>query len=200
MKKILFFMLSLILFCSCNDCKNEKNDVVPDTMVVENIISTDKQAMYLINENYRWYETMILLNNYLDEENDGSIAEVVNVFQAIKDYNEKSFDTKVYKFQHFADGTYAVDSVDGFWIEDFPLVDTVKIIPYKEAYQLVNQVNFPKPHSRHVCLRNPIGPKECNPQWVFGNIESQIWIDAVTGEAKNSNPAFPDGFKYAFTW
>jgi hypothetical protein len=200
MKKILFFMLSLILFCSCNDCKNEKNDVVPDTMVVENIISTDKQAMYLINENYRWYETMILLNNYLDEENDGSIAEVVNVFQAIKDYNGKSFDTMVYKFQHFADGTCAVDSVLGFWIEDFPLVDTVKIIPYKEAYQLVNQVNFPKPHSRHVCLRNPIGPKECNPQWVFGNIESQIWIDAVTGEAKNSNPAFPDGFKYAFTW
>lgn len=191
-------MLSLILFCSCNFKKEKINTTAP--MVVENIISIDKEAMQLINKDYRWYETMILLNNYLDAENDGSVAEIVNVFQAIKNYNEKSFDTKVYKFQHFADGTYAVDSIDGFWIEDFPLTDTVKMISFKDAFELTNQVNLPKPHSRHVCLRNPIGPKGCNPQWVFGNIESQIWIDAITGEAKNSNPAFPNSFKYAFTW
>lgn len=193
-------MLSLVLFCSCNSCKNEKNDngIIPDSMVVENMISTDKQAMYLINKDYRWYETMVLFNNYLDEENDGSIAEVVNIFQAIKDYDGKSFDTMVYKFQHFANGTCAVDSVAGFWIEDYPLVDSVKMIPFKQAFELTNQVNLPKPHSRHACLRNPIGPKECSPQWCFGNLESQIWIDAVDGTAKSSNPAFPDGFKYSF--
>lgn len=194
-------MLSLIIFCSCNSCKNEKNtNVVPDSMVVEKIISTDKEAMYLINKDYRWYETMVLFNNYLDEENDGSIAEVVNVFQAIINYNEKSFDTKVYKFQHFADGTCIVDSVKGFWIEDFPLVDSVKIIPFKRAFELTQEVNLPKPHSRHVCLRNPIGPKECNPQWIFGNIESQLWLDAVDGTIRTSNPAFPEGFKYTFSW
>jgi hypothetical protein len=58
-------------------------------------------------------------------------------------------------------------------------------------------VNFPKPHSKHVTLRNPVGPAAVNAQWIFGNIKEQIWIDAVTGEAKKSNPAFPEekGFK-----
>jgi hypothetical protein len=58
-------------------------------------------------------------------------------------------------------------------------------------------VNFPKPHSKHVTLRNPIGPVAINTQWIFGNVHEQIWVDAVTGECANSNPAFPEtkGFK-----
>ena len=46
-------------------------------------------------------------------------------------------------------------------------------------------------------LGNPIGPVTINAQYIFGNLESQIWVDAVTGDVKNSNPAFPDslGFK-----
>lgn len=192
-------MLLGLISVSCRHTKTD-NPSVTTKLVVENVISSDKQGMYLLHGgNYRWYETLILLDDYLDEENDGSITEVVNVFQSIKDYG-KSFDTKVHKFQHFADGTCVSDSVDGFWIEDFPLVDSVKMISFDEAFKLMQEVNLPKPHSRHVCLRNPIGPKECNPQWCFGNIESQIWIDAVTGEAKSSNPAFPDEVKCAFNW
>ena len=51
--------------------------------------------------------------------------------------------------------------------------------------------------SRYVTLRNPIGPVAVNTQWIFGNIHEQIWVDAVTGDTKNSNPAFPEekGFK-----
>lgn len=29
----------------------------------------------------------------------------------------------------------------------------------------------------------------------FGNVMSQIWVDAKTGEIRESNPAFPDEFK-----
>jgi len=53
-------------------------------------------------------------------------------------------------------------------------------------------VNFPKPHSRYVTLRNPIGPVAINTQWIFGNVREQLWCDAVTGEIRNSNPAFPN--------
>lgn len=203
MKKSFIFtlLMSVILFCSCNGCWNKEQATdKQDINKVENIISTDKQAMYLINKDYRWFETMILLDNYMDEDTTSNIAEVVNIFQVVKAYDEKSFDTKVYKFQHFVDGTCVKDSTNGFWIEDEPLVDSVKIISYNKAFELMQQVNYPKPHSKHVCLRKPVGPKDCNPQWVFGNLESQIWIDAVTGKAKDSNPAFPDGFKYSFTW
>ena len=195
MKKILLFcMMSLILFCSCNGCQKEEKLVVEQgtPMVVQNVISTDKEAMYLINKDYRWFETLILLNDYLDEENDGSIAEVVNIFQAVRDYDGQSADVKVYKFQHLVDGVCLTDSINGFWVEDVPIADTLALIPYEKAYELINEVNLPKPHSRHVCLRNPLGPISVNPQWVFGNIHSQLWVDAVTGDIKESNPAFPE--------
>ena len=121
---------------------------------------------------YTWYETDILLNNFLNEECDGSIAELVNIFQTVEQASETSFDTKVFKFQHFADGRNTKGSTFGFWIENNPLhMDEIKV-SYKDAFKKIQEVNLPKTHSRHVCLRNPIGPKACNPQWIFGNIHS----------------------------
>ena len=196
-KTILLTLMGLLLF-SCNPKKKVLSQ--PAELNVENIISTDKEQMYLNHGGeYRWYETMILLDKYLDEE-DPKIDEVVNVFQTVVSYDEHSFDTYVHKFQHLADGTVTTDSVRGFWIEDFQLEDSLINLTYEQAFEKIQQVNLPKPHSKHVCLRNPIGPKAINPQWVFGNIESQIWVDAKTGDVKTSNPAFPEGFKYAFNW
>lgn len=203
MKKsfILTLLMSFVLFCSCTNCKGNKEEQIEidSTLNVTNIISMDCQEMYLMNPTYRWYESDILLENFLDEENDGTIEEIVNVFQTVTG-GEKSFDTWVHKFQHFKDGTIYKDSIHGFWIEDYPLNNEAIKVSYDSAYALIQEVNLPKPHSRQVCLRKPIGPKDCNPQWIFGNVNEQIWIDAVTGEAKNSNPAFPDNFKYAFNW
>ncbi len=204
MKKnfILTLLMSIMLFCSCTGCSNKEenkkidNDSVPS---IEQMIINDTDSMQAKGNKFVWYETLILLNDYLDEENDGSWSEVVNIFQGIKEY-ERSADATVYKFQYFANGTFANDSVKGLWVEDNPLIDSLIKVPYDSAYALVNRVNFPKPHSRHVCLRNPVGPKSCNPQWVFGNINSQIWLDAVDGTIRTSNPAFPDNFKYAFSW
>lgn len=200
MKKFLAFLMSLVLIfglSSCNSCTRNQTTPTEETtpavveLVVENVISTDRQAMYLAHGgDYRWYETGIQLKDWLDEENDGAIDMVVNIFQAIEEYDSTSFDTYVYKYQHFSDGTVNEDSVHGFWIEDDPLEQEVIKVTFKEAYQKIQEVNLPRPHSRQVVLRKPIGPKDCNPQWVFGNLHEQIWVDAVTGEVANSNPAF----------
>ena len=200
MQKILFLFLTVVLFCSCNGCTKDEKVVnlaaVP--LNVEHAIAADRQAMYLkFGGEYRWYETEVLLPEFLDSENVTSNPEIiVNIFQSIVERGN-GYDTYVWKFQHFADGTVVSDSIQGFWIENFPLnEDTIKI-SYKEAFDKIMQVNSPKPHSKHVTLRNPIGPVAINTQWIFGNIKEQIWIDAVTGEAANSNPAFPEekGFK-----
>lgn len=202
---IALFSLGLC-FTSCKGCGSQEQPAADSVavaqpkagLVVENLISTDRQAMYLkYGGEYRWYETDILLPEFLDSEDATSEpVMLVNIFQSIVEKGN-GFDTWVFKFQHFPDGTVLTDSVQGFWIENMPLNDEVIKLKYTEAYDRIMQTNAPKPHSKHVTLRNPIGPIAINTQWIFGNIHEQLWVDAVTGDVKNSNPAFPEekGFK-----
>ena len=192
-------------FMSCTGCNSSKEDIkLQDSVVattvldVEHSIALDRQTMYVnYKDNYRWYETEILLPEFMDSDSVTSNPEmIVNVLQSIVEEGNGA-DVWVHKFQHFKDGTIVHDSIQGFWIENYALNDEVIKLKYTEAWDRMMQTNFPKPHSRHVTLRNPIGPVAINTQWIFGNIKEQIWIDAVTGDAKNSNPAFPEekGFK-----
>lgn len=202
MKK-LFFILSLVcmaLFVSCDRNKkapvnNDDNSTTTEVVQLNptTLVSTDRQDMYLNHsDNYRWFETCMRLNDFLDEENDGSLAEVVNVFQSVVG-DGKTFDTTVFKYQHFSDGSCLKDSISGFWVEDFPLNDEAIQVSYKDAYEKLMATNLPKPHSRYVTLRKQVGPVDCNAQYIFGNSTAQIYVDAVTGEVRDYNPAFgPD--------
>ena len=192
-------------FMSCTGCSSSKEDIkLQDSVVattvldVEHSIALDRQTMYVnYKDNYRWYETEILLPEFMDSDSATSNPEmIVNVLQSIVEEGNGA-DVWVHKFQHFKDGTFIHDSIQGFWIENYALNDEVIKLKYTEAWDRMMAANYPKPHSKHVTLRNPIGPVAINTQWIFGNIREQIWIDAVTGDAKNSNPAFPEekGFK-----
>jgi len=212
MKKLAFMMMtlvmSLVMFTSCDSCSkpqptaglgdNKDASGVLVKLDVDHLISTDRQAMYVnYKDDYRWYETEILLPAFMDSDSATSDPEmVVNILQSVVEKGNGA-DVWVHKFQHFKDGTFVHDSIQGFWIENYALNDEVIKLKYTEAWDRMMATNFPKPHSKHVTLRNPIGPVAINTQWIFGNIHEQIWIDAVTGEAKNSNPAFPKekGFK-----
>jgi len=214
MKKISLIMMTLLFslvlgLTSCNGCGNNEAQtqkdstevVLKDSVValnVEHAIAMDRQAMYLkFKDDYRWYETDILLPEFLNAENATSDpVMLVNIFQSVVKRGE-GFDTWVWKFQHLNDGTVLKDSVQGFWIENNPLNDEAIKLKYTEAFDRIMQTNSPKPQSKHVTLRNPIGPIQINTQWIFGNIHEQLWVDAVTGDVKNSNPAFPEekGFK-----
>ena len=63
-------------------------------------------------------------------------------------------------------------------------------ITFAEALEKLNQVNFPKPHSRYCVLRKEVGPKDANVQYIFGNSKAQLYVDAVTGEVTDLNPVF----------
>lgn len=217
MKKFLSFLMVVcmaLLMMSCNGCGQPQDNLNADSTKVDTVqvdsicgvaaidvdhaIALDRQAMYVnYKDDYRWYETDILLPYFMDS--DSAISdpeEVVNILQSIVERGNGA-DVWVHKFQHFKDGTVAHDSIQGFWIENYSLNDEVIKLNYTEAWDRMMATNLPKPHSRHVTLRNPMGPVSVNTQWIFGNIQEQIWIDAVTGDAKNSNPAFPKekGFK-----
>jgi hypothetical protein len=212
MKKFLGFLMLMcmsLIMVSCNGCSQPQDKPSVDSALIDTIsiknaidvdhaIATDRQAMYMkFKDNYRWYETCIRLPYFLDSDSVTSDPEIlVNVFQSIEEFDNGA-DTYVWKFQHFPDGTVSVDSIHGFWIEDCPLNDEAIKLNYNAAFERMLEVNLPKPHSKNVILRNPIGPVGVNAQWVFGNISEQIWVDAITGDAKSSNPAFPEekGFK-----
>ena len=195
MKKIFVLLTAIAVVIGINSCKctsdnKQETKIVEPEMVVENLVALDRQAMFLSHDaDYRWFETGVVLKDWLDEENDGTIEMVVNVFQVVECLDSTSFDTVVYKYQHTVDST-VMDSVHGFWIEDEPLNEQIITVTFKEAYEKVMSVNLPKPHTRQVVLRKQVGPIGANPQWIFGNLHSQIYVDAITGEVTDENPAF----------
>lgn len=199
MKKGFIFtlLMSVILFCSCNSCQKKSTEPIQNdsVLVVENIISMDRDTMFNQHgDDYRWYETYVVLDNFLDEENEGKIGEVINVFQTVVNRAD-GYDTQVYKIQHFKNDSTVMDSVKGFWVEDFPLnIKDIKV-PFDSAFNLVMQANLPKPHSRYCVLRKEIGPNVINPQYIFGNNKAQIYVDATTGKVTDKNPAFPENTK-----
>jgi hypothetical protein len=190
MKKIILFVLTGLLLFSCDPKKPAVQSAVE--LTVENTISTDRQDMYInYNNNYSWFETCIVLDNYLDSDTTINVSAVSNIFQYLIE-KEDGYDTNVVMFTHTTD-TAAVDVKHGaFWIGDCVLNNEEVKLTFKEALDRLMQANCPKPHSRQVVLREELGPNRINPQYIFGNIQEHVYVDAVTGDVNLSNPAFND--------
>ena len=197
MKKNLFlFLTSLVLFCSCNGCTKEKKEVVvPTNLNVENVTATDKEYMFAnYGEKYDWFETCIVLKDFLDADScDGTITGVSNVFEVV-DAHGTSADVFVVLAAHTPDTT-VYDVKHGFWVEDLPMNNIDIAVPFDSAFVKLQQANCPKPHSKQCVLRKQLGPVNTNPQYIFGNTHAQVYVDAVTGDVNTNNPVFPEGFK-----
>ena len=129
------------------------------------------------------------MNDYLDEECDGTIASITNVFQVVLSEDANNCDTNVILATHTPEDTN-IEIKHGFWVEDFSMNDEEIKIPFTQAFENIMKVNYPKPHSRHVVLRKEVGPFAANPQYIFGNQDMQLYVDATTGEVTDKNPAF----------
>ena len=190
MKKFLFFAVAaVLLFCGCKD---KKGDVVDFT--VEDLVYADFDYMcHNYGCGYVWYETELTLTDFVDAEDyDGSFASMTNVFQIFGDDSTSAKDAKVVMINHVGE-LMDVKEVQGCWLEDVPL-DTAKIkYTYNEAYERLLEADCIKPHSKYVTLRNPLGPKQCNAQYIFGNAHGTlIFLDALTGDVSDKNPAFTE--------
>lgn len=205
MKKFILFAsvaITIMMMASCQSCTKRVDPVVvqEDTAIVVETVNQadfDNMSLQFGPTGFKWYETNILLKEFLDEECTGEIQELVNIYQTVTTQDSLSYDTQVFKIQHFADGSEVTDSIKGFWVEDYAIIPDDITISYKEAFDKLMATDIVKPHSQYVTLRRPIGPVACNPQWVFGNRKAQVWVDAVTGEVRNYNPAFPKDFQFA---
>lgn len=199
MKKFLVLALcALVAFSACDRKKNvtpvePENDTteVVAALNVEHAIATDRETMFAqYSEWYKWYETCVTYKNYLDEENDGEIEAIRNVFQVIEKTDEDCFDTYVVQIYHTADGKTETEVTHSFWLEDMPLNREEINVTFDEAFEKMNESNLTKPHSRNCVLRKQVAPKRSNAQYIFGNMSMQIYVDAQTGETTDDNPAF----------
>ena len=199
MKKILFLSLLMlgIMLTGCNSCSKPENkqELAADSvevgeLIVENTVSTDREYMFMNHGgDYRWYETCILLKDFMDEECDGTVEGVSNIFQYITNADSTSFDVNVV-LSAYGYGKHTYEVKEGFWVGDSPMNEDSIKVTYKQAFALMMETNYIKPHSRHCVLRKEVGPVDANPQYIFGNKSRQVYVDAVTGDVTDENPAF----------
>lgn len=203
---ILSLLLAIVgmMATGCDSCQseNKKQESVtftkPAQLVVEHCVGADREYMFKnYGDSFTWFETHVVLINWMDESCDGAIDYVQSVYQVInactKDGHcpsNEAYDTKVVFAFHDLCGVDKYDVKEGFWVEDFDLSEEPIKVSWKEAYGRMMASNFKKPHSRQCVLRKEVGPVNCNPQYIFGNKIAQIFVDAVTGEVSDKNPAY----------
>ena len=136
---------------------------------------------------YRWYECGITMKSYLDEDKDGAIYDLTNVFMVRSDPG-KSYDTNIILLHHgrHGDGVYHLESQ---WVqEDVSMKqDQINVI-FKESLVKAKSVK-PLLHTKHVVLRKQLGPNDSNPQYIYGNNHGFLFIDATTGTVSHDSPA-----------
>lgn len=162
-------------------------------LIAEETIETDKEVVEQRYGTYKWYETSIELNHFLDEDGKGVIANMTNVFQIEQNMDDGSIDTYVVYIKSKSRSNRTLEIKHGFYLENEPMNNDTLKIKFHQAYLRLMATNCPKPHSKQVVLRKQVGPVKANPQWIFGNTENHVFVDAITGKVSTVNPAFPEG-------
>lgn len=212
MKKFIFMSL-LTLVCvaltGCSSCHSDKakqetkdvvyhdyDGVVQDfTAGVSHIQALHRQTMYQLAQQgkpvngYQWRNSRVIFNDTLTFDNidDLHITDINDVFY----YWDKDKGPQVqYINVNVKRGTQIPWPINDVWIEDDNLSETPIKLTAEDALQRLKEVNCPIPPAKSMTLRLPIGPCACNAQWVIGDVNDVLFIDAVTGEVSNWNPAF----------
>lgn len=211
MKKNLSICLLLaivsIMATGCNGCQsaNKEQPKIDDPVVtsdydgvvqdftagVEHIQALHRQTMYSLidSEDYEWRNSKVLFNDTITLESIDNlhVVEVTDVFfywDAVKGPQTQIIASNVAK------GTTILPVIHDTWIEDANLSDKEIKLTVKDVLNRLKEWNGVLPPALGMSLRYPVGPCECNAQWVIGNEYDVIFIDAVTGEISNWNPAF----------
>ena len=203
-------------FIGCNGCKGETpkiddpvvmyhdyDGVVQDfTAGVAHIQALHKQTMYgliqhlqdeghtIALDKYQWRNSLIILNDTVTMENIDDLH-VVSIRDVFFYWDNQRGPQVQYITDHVKDGTQIPYPVNDVWIEDTDMSEQPVRLSAEEALQKLKEYNGILPKDcDFIILRLPVGPKDCNPQWTFGDVDEVLFIDAVTGEIRDSNPAF----------
>ena len=206
MKKCIFISLLLaivsIMVTGCSSCQSENkkqgivkadyDGVLADFSAgVNHIVALHRQTMNSLTDGqqYEWRNMQVLFNDTIKTEtiDDLKVIDVTDVFF----YWSGEGPHVQYISTNVAKGTIIAPPIIDVWIEDDDLDNCeIKLWP-EDVLKRLKEWNGVIPPSRGMVLRLPVGPRNCNAQWVIGSIGDPVFIDAVTGEVTNWCPAFP---------
>lgn len=197
MKKIFILLMAIsvvfaMVSCKCTSNEQKTEEPVLAELVLENVVSADREYMFLhYDGKYNFYESCVEFEDFLDSDSLATVHGISNVFQVPVVDDGTSFDSKVVAIAHVADKSGEDVKEHALWVGDKPINDEEIKITLAQALEKLYASNYPKPHSRYVVLRKELGPNpDANAQYIFGNSQAQLYVDAVTGEVTNENPAY----------
>ena len=179
--------------------QNHKDDA--PILNFEEIIAEDKALVeQYIQNNFEnpsevhkyWWEVDITMSKYYTDPDayDNKIETMVDVFSVA--YHSNNTVLMIY---HEGDSRMVAEFND-IWVGDNNLYDREEQIvkTFNEAYRLMLDSEFDKVQSRQCAFRAQLGPQggTIPPQFVFGNVHSQLYVNSQTGEVLNYSPVFPE--------
>lgn len=190
MKKIIYLLL-IISLIGCGE-KGKIFRENKELVGIEEIIFEDNEQMEKgFGKDYRYYESYVIFDKFFDSDSANWITELCSVFLVLDNDKESgSYDTRVIIFAHRPGSTF-IDKKAGIFVENHNLkIDSINVT-FIQAYEKMRYSGLKRPRSKFCSLRRQDGIVKANPQYVFGNANEQIYVDAVTGEISITNPVFP---------
>lgn len=188
MKKFFVILASILIAFAVSSCKCTR-DEDPVVEFPEATIMADRAKMDEEVSTYKWFETRVEYDNFFDADTTLAVSKVESLFQvAVED--PLGIKTFVYDFVHEpgVENDTIPAPIEGFILDDEPLNDELITLTFSEALVRLNAANLSKPHSTKVVLRKAVGPKSANVQYIFGNTEEQVFVDAITGDVTDHDP------------
>ena len=212
MKKMIFLLTLMLAMVgtmgvsSCNGCaKGADAPKIDDPVVVYHdydgvvqdftagtakIQALHRQTMYSLIDgaDYQWRNSRVVFNDKVGFDNidDLHVTDVIDVFQY---WNDGPW--VQYIASDVVKGTQIPWPINDVWIEDASMNEAPVKLSAEDAIARLKEWNGVLPKDcNFITLRLPVGPKDCNPQWTFGDAYNVLFIDAVTGEVRDWNPAF----------
>ena len=207
MKKNFIFGLLLaiagIMTTGCSSCQSENpkqeslyhdyDGVVQNfTTGVGNIQALHRQTMASLTggKEYQWRNSRVILNDTVTMDNIDDLH-VVAVNDVFFYWDSQKGPMVQYINSHVKYGVQVPYPINDVWIEDADMSDQPIKLSAEEALMRLKEWNGILPKDcDFIILRLPVGPNDCNVQWVFGDVYDVLFIDAVTGEIRDYDPAF----------
>ena len=181
---------------SCNSCSKQEKTAQADydgvlqdfTAGVSNIQALHRQMMYAqVGQEYEWRNSKVLFDNPICSANldDLTVVDVTDVFQYWDNGPKVQFISS-----NVLNGTIIPPAIPDVWIEDASMNEAQIKLSAEDVLNRLKEWNGVIPIAECMSLRLPVGPVACNAQWVIGDVYDVIFVDAVTGEISDVNPAF----------